>query len=212
MYSLNKQCFCGSGKQYKRCHMNKSHKKIKEVEKFRVIKSSIEFLKSPLLVIDKKPNVFEELKFVKNVENLPIEIKDDVLSKTLEFKPKFGDCIPLSMFLSSSIDGVNLEIGLFKTKNVGIGLRVQNPKKEQWYDYFTYGKMSVYIDENGEKWGIHCWNSYNGIQFDCLKDFKFKVVEPNEWIEYKRIQSISFIPKSNFDKEFVVQTIMKNKF
>ena len=212
MNSLNKPCFCGSGKQYKRCHLNKPHKIIKKVENIRFVKSSIDFMKSPFVVIDKKPNIFEELKFVKNVQNLPLEIREDVVNKTLEFKPKFGECIPLSMFLSSSIEGVNLEIGLFKTKNVGIGLRIQNPKKEQWYEYGIFGKMMVYIDENGEKWSIHCWNSYNGVQFDCLKDFKFKVEEPNEWIEYKKIQSVSFIPDSNLEKEFVVNTLMKNKY
>jgi hypothetical protein len=209
MHSLNKPCFCGSGKKYKRCHLNKKHKNVIKVKSNRNVNTAIDFLTSPKVIIDSKPNTFNNLRFVKNIENLPSEIKDEVISKTLEFNPKIGDCLPLSMFLTSSIENVKLEIGLFKTKNVGIGFQNQNPQKDKWYEYGIWGKKVVFIDEYEDKWGIHCWNSYKGIHFDSLKDFVFKIEEPNEWIKYKKIQTVNFIPNNNSEVEFVKNVVLR---
>jgi hypothetical protein len=211
MSSLNQPCFCGSGKKYKRCHLNIPHKIERKVQIKKVVTNAIDFLNTKNLILKNKPNNFNEIKFVKNLEKLPKEIKDNVISKSNYFKPNYGECIPLSMFLSSSIENINLEIGLFKANGVGTGFLNPNPKKESWYTYKFRGELyNVFIDENGDKWGFHCWNSYNGVHFDILKDYVFKVDEPKMWIKYKQIQSVQFIPKSFEDKKIVKeQTIQR---
>jgi len=213
MYSLNKPCFCGSGKLYKRCHVNIPHRIIKEVPSKKVVTTASNFLSTTTKVLDKKPTSFSEVKFVKDLKNLPTEIKDHVINETQNFDPTFGECVPLSMYLSSSIENVKLEIGVFKTVGVGSEFRKIKPINDRWYDYeFNGGQYVLYVDDNGEKWGLHCWNSYNGIHFDSLKDFVFKISEPKEWIKYKQLQSVEFVPKSLVEKEMVKELMMKRIF
>ena len=52
---------------------------------------------------------------------------------------------------------------------------------------YSKAHTTTYVDENGDLWGIHCWNSYKGCHFDCIKDLIIKDRNPKQWIRYKKL-------------------------
>lgn len=106
----------------------------------------------------------------------------------MEFPPYPSECIAYSQYVSSSIEDVKVEIGLFKTNGVAKEFPIDNPQRNKWYDYNNgIFDTITYVDDNGDLWGIHCWNSYKGYHFDCIRDFIIKKRNPNQWIRYKKL-------------------------
>ena len=221
MLSKNKPCICGSGKQYKRCCINNPNIKVSKSSKVvkKSIKSISDFVKIvdyPIEVFNRRTNPKKEVLFVRNLSKLPVDLKQKINKLTSKFPPSDSECVRYSQFISSSIDEVKVEIGLYKLESLKDIFHGSIPKKDGWYDIEEGSfKTQCYI-ENGEVWGIHCWNSYNDIHFDCMKDLLLKKKLPNQWIEYKNIDSVDM----NFEKEslkenvvFILKNdIIKNRF
>jgi hypothetical protein len=136
-----------------------------------------------------------DIEYMKNIYNLPIEIRNKVINAVIDLPPNYTECIYYSQYIASSIPNVKVEMGLYiyddLHKNVPINFNQY--KENSWVKYkFDDFESTSYIDENREVWGIHCWNSFNGIHFDCLKDFLFKLSDKKVWIDYKQIRSMSF--------------------
>ncbi len=206
MQKRNEKCNCGSGAKYKNCCLKKEQnsssnliqKLINPIAKMNQIKlhnSNLrqfrkcdKKLNKPYDVFNKKPLVKEEIRCVSNFYNLPNEIQSKLSNAIGEYPPFPSQCIAYSQYISSSIDGVKVEIGLFNTEGVSNDFPYKNPQKNKWYEY-NNGTFdtTTYVDENGDLWGIHCWNSYEGRHFDCIKDFIIKDKNPNQWIRYKKI-------------------------
>ena len=147
-----------------------------------------------------------EIGYMKNIENLPNEIRKKVLNAIFEFPPHYTECVLYSQYIASSIPNVKVEMGLYIKddlhKNIPIDFSQYDTNSWVSYDLEDFSSTS-YVDENKEVWGIHCWNSYNGIHFDCMKDFLFKIENRSVWIDYKQLQSVNFeFPNYTSMKEY----------
>jgi hypothetical protein len=136
-----------------------------------------------------------DVEYMKNLNNLPKEIKNKVLKAIVEFPPQYTECISYSQYIASSVPFVKIEMGLYiykdLHKNVPIDFSQYDANSWVKYEFDDFSSTS-YIDENKEVWGIHCWNSYNGIHFDCMKDSLFKIRNKQLWVDYKQIKSVDF--------------------
>jgi hypothetical protein len=215
MLSLNKPCICGSGKQYKRCCVNKPNVKTPITNK--ILKKSIKSISDFIEIVDYPSKLFKmrvspkkDIPFVRNLSKLPLELKDKISLITKKFPPNDSECVRYSQFISSSIEGVKVEVGLYKLDDLKNVFEGSVPQKNGWYN-LSEGlfRTQSYI-EDGEVWGIHCWNSYNDIHFDCMKDLLIKKRCPNQWIEYKNIDSISMEFEKQSLKENSINLIKKD--
>jgi hypothetical protein len=149
-----------------------------------------------------------DLRYVISIDNLPEEIKSNVKKLVTSKKPKRGQCMFYSQFISSQIKGINRIVGLFQVNEI------QNLSKKlpsnQVVDFF--GSL-VYKDENEKVWGLHCWNEYNGIHFDCLKNEIFEKEDEKEFIKYAILnkQVVNIKPQLsnllNYDYEFITSRL-----
>lgn len=201
MQSKNSKCNCNSGKIYKRCCMKNPNsnypKLINSKDKISEnLKKSMKIIDYPTKVFSNKIEPKKDITYVSYLKNIPIKIKDKVADLVLKFPPNDSECIRYSQFISSSIDDVKVEIGLYNFEELQNSFKSKIPNENGWFEMELIRgfKTSLYI-ENGVVWGIHCWNSYKNIHFDCLRDLRIKKRLPNQWIRYKIIDSINF----NFD-------------
>ena len=203
----NQKCHCGSGKKFKKCCLQNEQNSIanliqqlaqpiiKVKKEVKLINSNIKYVEKnfdrinkPYKVFKERGSIKEEIRCVSNIYNLPIELQSKLSDVILEYPPFPSQCIAYSQYISSSIEGVKVEIGLFKTDGVANDFPYDNPKKNQWYEYNNgIFDTTTYVDENGDLWGIHCWNSYKGCHFDCIKDLIIKDRNPKQWIRYKKL-------------------------
>jgi hypothetical protein len=124
-----------------------------------------------------------DLRYIISTNNIPNEIKTDVKRLISIKKPRLGQCLWYSKFISSQIPGVNQIFGLFKVEYFQF-LSSEIPTNQ-----ITEKNGSVfYKDENENVWGIHSWNEYKGVHFDCLKDSIFDYYPKKEFIKYTIVQ------------------------
>ena len=142
------------------------------------------------------------IEYMSNLENLNIDIKDKVFEAVYEFPPMQTECIYYSQYIAAIIPNVEIEVGLFLYDglNENLGINFSKYKENSWAKFQIYGLNSIsYIDENKEVWGIHCWNSYKGQHFDCMKDLIFKATDKKRWIDYAKIKNMCFtIPTKDY--------------
>jgi hypothetical protein len=123
-------------------------------------------------------------KFIRNVEEGGTKIYNNVT-----FNHTAGTAVSTNGVFKTPNCIQDVVSSIYYARNINF----DQYKENSWVGYEINGfKSTSYIDENKEVWGIHCWNSYNGIHFDCLKDFLFKLSDKKVWIDYKQIRSMSF--------------------
>jgi hypothetical protein len=147
-----------------------------------------------------------KVEYMKNITNLPNEIRNKVMNAISEFPPQYTECVLYSQYIASSIPNVKVEMGLYIKddlhKNIPIDFSQYDSNSWVKFDLDDFSSTS-FVDENKEVWGIHCWNSYNGIHFDCMKDFLYKIDDKRVWIDYQQLQSVNFdFPNYKSMKEY----------
>jgi hypothetical protein len=161
----------------------------------RIIKRSVKISNSTFdfkSIQNRKKN---DIEYMKNINNLPIEIRNKVIKSVIDFPPNYTECIYYSQYIASSVPNVKVEMGLFIKDDLhqNIDFDFSKYNANSWVEFEIEGfKTTSYVDENKEIWGMHCWNSYNGIHFDCLKDFLYKTYNKRIWIDYKQLKSVDF--------------------
>lgn len=180
----------------------------KEIKKKQLTqKSKIEFGVNPLFpIIDELKTMntqnflnkeslksIRDLRYIISTDNIPYEIKGKVKELIEKKPPRMGQCLWYSKFISSQIEGVNQVFGLFNLDNYNeIGHIF--PSNE----VIHFNGTTVIKDEKNQVWGIHSWNEYNGVYFDCLKDGIYdKLNEPKTFIKYKILKSTKFNSKNH---------------
>jgi hypothetical protein len=144
---------------------------IKEINKLRI--------KSEKFVNNSTISNKTELRYIISTNNIPNEIRNDVKNLMLVKKPKRGQCLLYSKFISSQIPEINQIYGLFHKNEFQVLSKIL--PKNQLVDMFD----SIFFKDNNEKvWGLHSWNEYKGVHFDCLKDTIFDFDKEKEFIKY----------------------------
>jgi hypothetical protein len=141
-----------------------------------------------------------DLRYVISTNNIPDEIRTDVKKLLSSKNPKRGQCLWYSKFVSSQIPGVNQIFGLFQKKEFQI-LSSELPKNQL---ISTYGTV-FYKDEDENVWGLHSWNEYKGVYFDCLKDTFYDFNEEKDFIKYTIVKKDENNIKTELSKFFSSQ-------
>lgn len=180
----------------------------KEIKKKQnVQKSKFEIIHNPLVPIidefkslntknffnkDSLKNI-KDLRYIISTDNIPNEIKGKVKEMIENKPPRMGQCLWYSKFISSQIEGVSQVLGLFNLDNyTKIGHIF--PTNE----IIDFNGTTLIKDEKNQVWGIHSWNEYNGVHFDCLKEGVYdKENEEKNFIKYKILKNIKFESKNN---------------
>lgn len=138
-------------------------------------------------------NLFErfreskKLPYVIGFENLPNEIQNKVKSLVKHKPPIRKQCFLYSQFISSQIEEVNQIFGFFKIKRFN---EIRKDLENLGFKLPKYEKIELYgseviFDNNGDCWGIHSWNEYKGVYFDCLNEEIYKKDDWFDFTEYK---------------------------
>jgi hypothetical protein len=196
--SRNSLCPCGSNKKFKRCCINKNNPTISTTSNVDLIKrfmtnihngidTLFEFRKNLYKYFkDYSFNETSEVKWVKYYSDVP-EISEKIKRVIENVPPVSGECFNYSSLLSSSIEGVNIVYGLMlvseKTKKEIVKHNPTKGKKNIW---FSFQGCRCYIDNENNIWNTHCWNSYKGIQFDCMRDELYE-----NWVNYRKYREKS---------------------
>jgi hypothetical protein len=158
-------------------------------------KSGFQFQPHPLLPIVNELKTFstdkfltketwknvEDLRYIISTDNIPLEIKEKVKEIIVTKPPRMGQCLWYSKFITSQIKDVNQVLGLFELTHYN-ELSYLFPKNE----IVHFNGTSLVKDDKNTVWGIHSWNEYNGIHFDCLKEGVYDKLEvQNRFIKYK---------------------------
>ena len=138
-----------------------------------------------------------DLRYVISTNNIPDEIRTDVKKLLSSKKPKRGQCLWYSKFVSSQIPGVNQIFGLFHTKEFQL-MSSELPTNQLTS---TYGTV-FYKDEKEKVWGLHSWNEYKGVHFDCLKDIFYDFNEEKNFIKYTILKKDENNIKTELSKYF----------
>ena len=212
MQSKNTKCNCGSGNLYKRCCMinpkpNYKKSEIKLPKLISSLKDLPKVMDYPNKVFDEKYLPKKDILYVSNLNNIPIDIKKTVEFIVTKFPPSDSECIRYSQFISSSIEGVKVEIGLYNFDEIQNNFGKDLPNNNGWHKIgYSNFETSFYV-EDGKVWGIHCWNSYKNIHFDCLRDLRIRKRLPNQWVRYKLIDSLKFDFDTSKTKEKTISMI-----
>lgn len=149
-----------------------------------------------------------DLRYVISIDNLPEEIKTNVKKLVTSKKPYRGQCMWYSKFISSQIKGVNQIFGLFQVnENQELGKFLPINKVT------TLFNTLLYKDDNEKVWGLHSWNEYNGVHFDCLKNEIYEKEDDKEFIKYTILKKevVNLKPQLskllNYDYEFISSSI-----
>lgn len=190
----NEPCKCGSKQKYKKCCEKRNQENILNIPSNKIIKKQlIEIQKLTECPSDnvllENFNNSTELKFVSSVEKLPYEIKEQVIKFSKIIKPKNGECETYSSFISLNIPEVKQVRGFFQipyTKKHGEEFIKDkyNVNKIEYNKVYSDGIYKDILDIHGQVWGTHSWNEYNGIHFDCLKEFLNWNLDV-EWFDYR---------------------------
>lgn len=165
-------------------------------------------LKGDRYVTNENVNQRTDLRYVISIDNLPEEIKTNVKNLVTSKKPYRGQCMWYSKFISSQIKGVNQIFGLFQVnENQELGKYLPTNKVT------TLFNTLLYKDENEKVWGLHSWNEYNGVHFDCLKNEIYEKEDNKEFIKYTILKKevVNLKPQLskllNYDYEFISSSI-----
>lgn len=129
----------------------------------------------------------KKLPYVIGFGKLPIEIQNKVKSLVKHKPPVRKQCFLYSQFISSQIEGVNQIFGFFKIKRFN---EIRKDLENVGFEIPKYKKIELYgsdmiFDNNGDCWGVHSWNEYNGVYFDCLNEVVYKKDDWFDFTEYK---------------------------
>jgi hypothetical protein len=199
----NKKCKCGSGIKYKKCCKQKDNQKIITItpkkQFYKELNQLSKLTEENIIISDEtvlsRFRNSNEIKYIVGLTNLPSEIREGVLNLIKILEPKVGQCELFSSFISLNIPGVRQVRGFFSDKHRKqngekyINLKY-NPRVLEYDMVYSDDMFRDILDVNGQVWGTHSWNEYNGIHFDCLKDF-LGWNENHEWLEYKTFTSFT---------------------
>ena len=151
----------------------------------------------------------KDLRYIISTNNIPLEIKGKVKELLENKPPRMGQCLWYSKFITSQVKDVNQVLGLFELNHYN-KISDSFPQNE----IVHFNGTSLIKDEKNIVWGIHSWNEYNGIHFDCLKDGVYdKVDKSNKFLKYKILKKIKFQSDSNISSymnlkyEFISQSL-----
>jgi hypothetical protein len=120
-----------------------------------------------------------DLRYIISTLKIPVEIRKDVLKLMGTKQPKLRQCLLYSKFVSTQIPGVNQIFGFFQLKEF------QKFSSQLPTNKITFAGNSLYFKDEKEKvWGIHSWNEYKGVHFDCLKDTYYDFNPEKDFIKY----------------------------
>jgi|GEM_PF-1123978 len=214
----NELCNCGSGIKYKKC----CEKKIKEIivtlPSNKVIQKQLNKL-NKLIHIPSDEILLEwfnnskKLKYVVSVDNLPFNVRGKIIELSKIIEPKTGECESYSQYISLNIPEVKQVRGFFqipytrkhKEKFIKDKYFVKNVEYNRVYSDENFKDV---VDKNGEVWSTHCWNEYNGIHFDCLKDY-LNWNEDGSWFDYRISHSH---PLSKIVSKEVVENVLNPEY
>jgi hypothetical protein len=190
----NEPCKCGSNEKYKNCCERKEKETIITLPSQKIIKRQLTqledlvgvFSDEVLLENFKKST---KLRYVVSIDKLPLVIKEKIINLSKIIEPKNGKCETYSQFISLNIPEVKQVRGFFQfpyTKELKEEFikRRYNVEKVEYDRVYSDKIYKDVLDINGEVWSTHSWNEYNGIHFDCLKDY-LNWNEDGEWYDYR---------------------------
>ncbi len=142
--------------------------------------------------------VSKKLPYVIEYQNLPVEIKSKVLDIVKKKSPVIKQCFLYSQFISSQIEGVKQVLGFFKLENSEYFLEYLYETQEQIIPFKKYNILGsdLIFDEKFNCWGIHGWNEYNGVYFDCMNEEIYKKMVDYKFTEYR---IVDYSRKLNYD-------------
>lgn len=150
-----------------------------------------------------------DLRYVISIDKIPEEIRTSVKRLVSIKKPKRGQCMWYSKFISSQIKGINRVVGLFQVNEIQ-DLADQLPTNQ----ISSFSDVILYKDENEKVWGLHSWNEYKGVHFDCLKNEIYEKEDEKEFIKYTILKNevVNVKPQLskllNYDYEFISSSFM----
>jgi len=154
----------------------------------------------------------KDLKYIISTDNIPNEIKKNVKEIIKKNTPRSGQCLWYSKYLTSQIKGLKQILGLFELEEYK-QLGYLFPTNE----IIEFDGTTLTKDEKDNVWGIHSWNEYNGVHFDCLKDGIYdKVQGPKRFLRYKILKDIKFESDSKISEymnshyEIISQSLQSN--
>ena len=209
----NELCNCGSNKKYKKCcislyEKSDKHNQVSIPLDWKLVKKLKKYRNE---LIENFENYSfkktKELKWVKYYEDIH-DISNELNVILKNTPPIIGECLNYSTLISSQIEGVNVVFGLMKVKKERrdyiLSCNPHNGKKNLW---FSFDKYRFYIDNNNELWNTHCWNSYNGYQFDCMRDELY-----TNWVNYRYYTEKPVNFKSLDEKELFISITLLDMF
>ena len=156
-------------------------------------------------------NKTSEIKWVKYYNDIP-EIKEKVNRIISKVPPKLGECYNYSKILSSSIEGVGMVFGLMLVDDLKKNLVLShNPNKGKKNYWFSFDGCRFYIDNENNLWNTHCWNTYKGKQFDCMRDELY-----DNWVTYRKFHEVvldfsSINEKISFRNFSIINMVTRGK-
>ncbi len=156
-------------------------------------KRSLPFIKDLCSIdYDRMYNKFYEsvkLPYVIGYNNLPTEIKTQIVEIVKRKKPVSGQCFFYSQFISSQIEGVNQVLGFFKCSRSKQILKQLSDNGIILQPFKKYNILDTpcIIDEKFNIWLQHGWNEYKGVYFDCLNEELYKTGSFYKFTEYRMV-------------------------
>lgn len=143
------------------------------------LKKEFEKLDGGLYVNNETITKSTDLRYIISTSNIPEEIRNKVKNLISVKKPKIGQCMWYSRFICSQIPEVNQIFGMFQIKEFQVVSSCLPMNQITSLDNTLY-----YKDEKGKVWGLHSWNEYKGVHFDCMKDSIYDKYEDYQFIKY----------------------------
>lgn len=142
----------------------------------------------------------KKLPYVIEYQNLPVEIQSKVVNIVKKKSPVIKQCFLYSQFISSQIEGVNQVLGFFKLENSEYFLNYLYLTGENIIPFKKYNIVGsdIIFDEKLNIWGIHGWNEYNGVYFDCMNE---EIYKRNIHYKFTEYRVVDYSRELNYDSK-----------
>lgn len=144
----------------------------------------------------------KDLRFVISTDKIQNEIKGKVKDLLKSTPPRMGQCLWYSKFISSQIEGVKQVLGLFELKSYE-SIKSFFPTNK----VINFNNTRLVKDENNIVWGLHSWNEYKGVHFDCLKDGVYNFID-----DLKGFKKYRILKTIEFKSENILKTYMNSNY
>jgi hypothetical protein len=172
------------------------------------LKNEFDKLDGSLYVNNETITNSTDLRYIISTSNIPEDIRPKVKNLITAKKPKIGQCMWYSRFICSQIPEVNQIFGMFQIDEFQIISSYLPTNQITCFDNTLY-----YKDAKGKVWGLHSWNEYKGVHFDCMKDSIYDKYEDKQFIKYMIVkkEEVRIKPQLskflNYDYEFISSSI-----